>query len=411
MSTLGEPIQLTLTGYAYGGEAFARDSDGRVVFVPYSMDGETVQVELLEEHKRWARAGLLSVIEPSPERVPPACSHYQVCGGCHYQHMGYDAQLQAKARIVRDQLQRLGGLDSPKINQTVPCPDPWHYRSRLSLHVTPEGRLGYVAAAGDRVFAIDECHLPIPAVDQLWQSLDVAELEGVVRVDVQSADGQNMIVFYADRPPDQEIEIGLPASIVWITPEGAWILSGGEPLVFDVLDRSFQVSAGSFFQVNPHLTPSLVDKVMTAADVLEGDTVFDLYAGVGLFSAFAAARGAAIVAVEGSTSACRDFEANLDPFDGVELYEATVAQALPVISRQADVIIVDPPRAGLGSDVVEGVLRHAPRRLVYVSCDPATLARDGRGLAAGGYELLECTPIDLFPQTYHIETVSVWQRA
>jgi len=411
MSTPRDPIRLTLTGYAYGGEAFARDSDGRVVFVPYSMEGETVEVELLEEHKRWARAGLLSVIEPSPERVPPACSHYQVCGGCHYQHMGYDAQLQAKARIVRDQLQRLGGFDSPKINQTVPCPDPWHYRSRLSLHVTPEGRLSYVAAAGDRVFAIDECHLPIPAVDQLWQSLDVAELEGVVRVDVQSADGQNMIVFYADRPPDQEIEIGLPASIVWITPEGAWILSGGEPLVFDVLDRSFQVSAGSFFQVNPHLTPILVDKVLNAADILEGDTVFDLYAGVGLFSAFAAATGAAILAVEGSTSACRDFEANLDSFDGVELYEATVAQALPVINRQADVIIVDPPRAGLGSDVVDGVLRQAPRRLVYVSCDPATLARDARGLAAGGYELLECTPIDLFPQTYHIETVSVWQRA
>jgi 23S rRNA (uracil1939-C5)-methyltransferase len=412
MSAIHEPLRLTLTGYAYGGEAFTRDSDGRVVFVPYSMEGETVEVELLEEHKRWARAGLLSVIEPSPQRVPPPCVHYQLCGGCHYQHMTYDAQLQAKAHIVRDQLQRLGGLESPEIARTLPCPDPWHYRSRLSLHVTPDGRLGYVTSTGDRVFAIDECHLPIPAVDQLWQSLDVVELEGVARADVQSDDdGQNMIVFYADHPPDQEIEIGLQASVVWATPEGSWILAGGEPLMFEILDRSFQVSAGSFFQVNPLLTPVLVDKALAAADLVEGDTVFDLYAGVGLFSAFAAASGAAVLAVEGSAPACLDFEANLDSFDNIELYEATVAQALPVIDRHADVIIVDPPRAGLGSDVVGGILQQAPRRLVYVSCDPATLARDARGLAAGGYELLECTPIDLFPQTYHIETISVWQRA
>lgn len=411
MSVIRDPVRLTLSGYAYGGEAFTRDSDGRVVFVPYSMEGETVEVEILEEHKRWARAGLLSVIEPSPRRVPPPCKHYQLCGGCHYQHMAYDAQVQAKAHIVRDQLQRLGGLESPNINPAVPCPDPWHYRSRLSLHVTPEGRLGYVTAAGDRVVAIDECHLPIPAVDQLWRSLDVAELEGVVRVDVQSDGGQNMIVFYADHPPDQEIEIGLQASVVWVTPEGSWTLAGGEPLVFELLDRNFQVSAGSFFQVNPHLTPILVDRALAAADLVDGDALFDLYAGVGLFSAFAAAGGASILAVESSASACRDFEANLDSFDGVELYEATVAQALPAIDRHADVILVDPPRAGLGSDVVDGILQQAPRRLVYVSCDPATLARDARGLASGGYELLECTPIDLFPQTYHIETISVWQRA
>ncbi len=404
-------MQLSLTDYAYGGEAFARDSDGRVVFVPFSMQGETVEVAIQEEHKSWARAGLLSVVDPSPLRVAPACKHYQVCGGCHYQHMAYDAQLLAKAQIVRDQLVRLGGLESPGVRATIACPDPWRYRSRLSLHISPEGRLGYVKAAGDNVFAIDECHLPSPAVDHLWQSLDLTGLEGVTRVDVQSDDaGQSMIVFYADQPPSQEVEIGLQASVVWVTPEGSWILAGGEPLMFDVSGRGFQVSAGSFFQVNSYLTPVLVEQALAGLEIEPGDTLFDLYAGVGFFSAFAAAKGAAIVAVESSAPACLDFEVNLDAFDDVELYEAAVVQALPAIDASADLIIADPPRAGLGSEVVSAILRQQARRLVYVSCDPATLARDARGLAEGGYGLVACTPIDLFPQTYHIETVSVWQR-
>jgi 23S rRNA (uracil1939-C5)-methyltransferase len=405
-------MRLPLTGYAYGGEAFARDDGGRVVFVPFAMAGETVEVDIIDEHKRWARAQLLSVFDASPERVPPRCVHFQLCGGCHYQHMSYEAQLRAKAGIVRDQLERLGGLQAPPVGATIPCPDPWNYRSRLSLHLDPAGRLGYVTAAGDRVFAIEECHLPAPAVDELWRSLDLSEVEGVVRVDVQSDDaGGNMIIFYADRPPGQELEIRIPASVVWMTPEAAWILAGGEPLTYDLLGRSFQVSAGSFFQVNSQLRPALVERTLAGLDVGDGDAVFDLYAGVGLFSAFAAARGASILAVESSASACLDFEANLGDLDAIELYEATVSQALPAIDQHPDAVIVDPPRAGLGSDVVDEILRLGPDRLVYLSCDPATLARDARGLTEGGYVLVACDPIDLFPQTYHIETISTWHRA
>jgi 23S rRNA (uracil1939-C5)-methyltransferase len=412
MDAMEEPLRLTLTNYAYGGEAFARDDSGRVVFVPFSMTGETVDVEIREAHKRWARAGLPTVIEPSPQRTIPPCKHFGLCGGCHYQHMSYAAQLQAKTQIVVDQLTRLGGLEAPTVLEAIPCPDPWRYRSRLSLHISPEGRLGYVTAAGDQVFAIDECHLASPAVDELWRSLDIEALEGVVRVDVQSDDaGGNMIVFYANVPPQQELEIGIQASLVWVTPEASWILAGGEPLTFAVSDREFQVSAGSFFQVNRHLTPVLVERALSYLEIESGETAFDLYAGVGLFSAFAATRGAAVVAVENSATACLDFEANLENFEGVELFESTVAQALPAIERHPDAVIADPPRSGLGSEVVNAIVDKAPERLVYVSCDPATFARDAGGLASGGYSLVECVPIDLFPQTYHIETVSVWRPA
>jgi 23S rRNA (uracil1939-C5)-methyltransferase len=382
-----------------------------VVFVPFGMASETVEIDVQDEHKRWARARLLSILDASPQRVVPRCQHFQMCGGCHYQHMAYETQLQAKTNIVRDQLQRLGGMDPTLVQDTIPCPEPWNYRSRLSLHLTPEGRLGFVTADGDRVFPLEACHLPTPAVDALWKNLDVTELEGVARVDVQSDDaGQNMIVFYADRPPEQELEIALETCVVWISPEGQWVLAGGEPLTFDVLNHSFQVSAGSFFQVNRLLTPKLVERAMAGLALSAGETVFDLYAGVGLFSLFAAAQGAAVVGVESAASACLDYEANLEIYDGVDLYEASVDEVLPAIDRRADAIIADPPRAGLGSRVVADIARLAPERFVYVSCDPATLARDARGLAEGGYELIECVPIDLFPQTFHIETVSTWRR-
>jgi 23S rRNA (uracil1939-C5)-methyltransferase len=307
MTSPAARMRLRLTDFAYGGEAFGRDDDGRVVFVPFGMASETVEIDVQDEHKRWARARLLSILDASPQRVVPRCQHFQMCGGCHYQHMAYETQLQAKTNIVRDQLQRLGGMDPTLVQDTIPCPEPWNYRSRLSLHLTPEGRLGFVTADGDRVFPLEACHLPTPAVDALWKNLDVTELEGVARVDVQSDDaGQNMIVFYADRPPEQELEIALETCVVWISPEGQWVLAGGEPLTFDVLNHSFQVSAGSFFQVNRLLTPKLVERAMAGLALSAGETVFDLYAGVGLFSLFAAAQGAAVVGVESAASACLD---------------------------------------------------------------------------------------------------------
>ncbi len=346
MTNPAAPFALTLTDYAYGGEAFGRDSEGRVVFVPYGIAGERVRVEPVEVHKRWARARLLAVEAPSAQRVEPRCRHYQTCGGCHYQHMSYPAQLLAKAQVVRDQLIRLGRLVDPPVWPTLPSPDPWNYRARLSLHLAPDGRPGFVTADSRSVFALEECHLASQEVDRLWRGLDVAALAGVERIEVQDDGvGHSMIVFHAEEPPAQEMEIGLPASVIWVTEGGRWVLAGGDPLQYTILGRTFQVSAGSFFQVNPSATPGLVNEVLEALHPEPGETVFDLYAGVGLFSAFAAERGAAIVAVEASAAACLDFEVNLESFDAVELYEAPVELALPAIPDRPHAIVADPPRA------------------------------------------------------------------
>jgi 23S rRNA (uracil1939-C5)-methyltransferase len=218
-----------------------------------------------------------------------------------------------------------------------------------------------------------------------------------------------MVVLHASSPANVELSLNLPSSVVWVHPQGLQVLAGQGTLAVDVLHRTFRVSALSFFQVHTQLGQELVGLCLDALDVGPADVVFDLYAGVGLFSAFIAETGAPVVAIEESPWACADFEDNLKEFDRVELYESSVEDALPAVPQRPKAVVVDPPRAGLGARVVQQLLDRRPSCLVYVSCDPSTLARDGRILADGGYVLERVTPVDMFPQTYHIETVSVWQ--
>ncbi len=407
-----ESLQLTLQGMAYGGEAFGRDAEGRMIFVPFALPGERVSVELVKSHRRWARGRLERVLEPAPERIhAPRCRHFRHCGGCHYQHMPYEAQLKAKADIVRDQLRRIGGFENPPVEATVPSPSPWNYRNNLRFSLTLAGELGFVTADGADIFAVEECHLPEQALAELWPQLDLDAIPGLKQVSVRvGVEGERMIVLHAERDPEVELSIDLPASVVWQGPGGVAVLAGSDHFVIEALGRPFRVSAWSFFQVHTNLVEELVKRTVEAVHLQPGDVVFDLYAGVGTFSASLAERQAQVIAIEASPSACADFEVNLDEFETVSLYQAPVELGLPAIEDHPDAVIVDPPRSGLGKLVTSALLDRAPPQLVYVSCDPATLARDGRHLEEGGYRLESVTPIDLFPQTYHIETISVWRR-
>ena len=405
-----ERLTLRLDGLAYGGEAFGRDAAGRMVFVPLALPEERVLVEVVEAHARWCRARLVEVIEPSPQRVAPRCRHFGTCGGCHYQHLEAAAQPAAKQAIVRAQLERLGGFRDPPVEETIAGTSPWNTRNHIQFSLAPDGRLGFQAGGSNEVIAIQECHLPAPALNDLWPALQLEAGAGIDRLALRCAGEETMIVFHAADEPDVELELDLRASAVWLSPQGMHVLAGEPALVHSVRGRLFRVSPASFFQAHTELTPSLVDLVLRAAQPQAGQTAFDLYAGVGLFSAFLAERGLRLLAVEHSAAACEDFAFNLESFENVDLYQASVEQALGSLDAQADVVIVDPPRAGLGREVVEALLLRAPPRLVYVSCDPSTLARDGKQLSASGYQLETVTPIDLFPQTFHIETVSLWSR-
>lgn len=403
-------FDVNLTGLAYGGDAFGRDDSGRMIFVPFAMPGERVQVEIVETHTRWARARLVKVLKASPNRSTPRCPHFADCGGCHYQHMPYPIQLSSKAEIVRSQLERLGGLNNPSIETTIPSPSPWNTRNHLQFSLTPEGRLGFNAHGSNRVVPIDECHLPEPSLANLWPRLDLEPIPGLNRIALRAGtEGEHMIILHGESDPEVEVRIDIPASVVWLSSRGVTVLAGEDFLTIEVLDRAFQISAHSFFQVHTGLAGDLVNHVLDALQFQPGDTILDLYAGVGLFSLFLAQAGVRVVAVEEAPGACVDFETNLAEFDHVELYEAPVEIALPALSAIPNAVIVDPPRAGLSREAIKQLIKLSPPLLVYVSCDPATLARDAQRLTNAGYNLERCTPIDLFPQTYHIETLSVWR--
>ena len=412
---MDESIILTLEKPTYGGDAMGKLPDQRAVFVPFGLPGERVRIRLLEEKRGYARGELLEIIEPSAERIVARCPHFGTCGGCHYQHLPYAAQLHIKTGILRDQLTRIGQIPEPPIQPMQACPDPWNYRNHVQFHVQPDGRLGFLAPNSSRIIPVHECHLPEAPLNSLWPLLEFEAETGVERVSLRLGSEEEILMMLESRvpePPGLELEAGI--SVVHLYEGESLVLAGEGNLFMDIHpdrpnpDRRFQVSANSFFQVNTPMAEALVKHVL--ANLPEKvETALDVYCGVGLFSAFLAPRVRRLIAIEASPSACEDFVANLDEFDNVELYEAPAGQVLPSLQVTPDIIIVDPPRAGLEQKALQAILAMQPGSIIYISCDPSTLARDARRLLNGGYQLQQVTPFDLFPQTFHIESVSIFR--
>lgn len=403
--------EITLATLTYGGNAMGRLPDGRAVFVPFGLPGERVRVRLTDEKRNFARGEIVEVMDASPNRIVPRCLHFGVCGGCHYQHLPYEEQLKAKTEILRDQLTRIGKIESPSVQQMVASPSPWNYRNHVQFHLTREGKLGYMTAIRPRVFAISECHLPEGSINTLWPQLEFEPEMNIERVSLRSGvDEDLMLVLESDSPEPPELDIEAGISITHVFDEKAVVIAGSDNLTIRVLDRDFQVSAASFFQVNTAMAGRMVDHLLAHLPMIPSSTILDVYCGAGLFSAFLAPRCARLIGVESSESACEDFAANLDEFENVELYEGFAEDVIPHLEAKPDIVLVDPPRAGLDKNVVDGLLKLNPKVIAYVSCDPSTLARDAARLIHGGYQLKEVTPFDLFPQTYHIESISLFER-
>lgn len=409
-------IELTLTTLTYGGEAMGRLADGRACFVPFALPGETVRARLVDERKNFARAELLEVLSPSPRRIQPKCAHFGLCGGCHYQNLAYPDQLAAKTEILRDQLTRIGKIQNPPVCAIVPAPSEWNYRNHVQFHLDGNARMGFIAASpnalpgnGDGgVLPITECHLPEESLNALWPTLDFEAGTPLERVSLR-AGAELMLLLESNSPETPEVQIEAELSVVHLAGEDAVVIAGDDHLVLEVFGRLFKVSAASFFQVNTAMAAKMVEHLLALLpDSIP--TLLDVYCGVGLFSAFLAPRCDRLIGIELSPSACADFAANLDEFEHVDLYEAPAEEALPALSVRADVVIVDPPRAGLDKKALDALVNLSPPMLIYISCDPSTLARDAARLAAGGYSLRQVTPFDLFPQTYHIESISVFVK-
>jgi 23S rRNA (uracil1939-C5)-methyltransferase len=402
-------MEIVIEKIVHGGDAMGRAPDGRPVFVPFAAPGERVRVEERESHKGFLRARLLEVLEPSPDRTMPRCRHFGQCGGCQLQHLPYASQVQIKESILREQLLRLGGIPDAPIRPAVPSPHPWNYRNHIQC--TPVGkRLGYFRARSREVLPIDECHLPEPRLWELWRNLDWENIPGLRQIDFRAGDEDEMVVFEGEAGAIPEVTAESDVSAAWLPAEGDAVFLAGGPLQYEILGRTFAVSPGSFFQIHTELIPVMVNTVLGLADPARDMTALDLYCGTGLFSAFLAERAGRVIGIEESSSAAADFEVNLNEFDSVELYAAPAETALEAIAAPVNLAVIDPPRSGLTARAMRALLRAAPPRIVMVSCEMSTLARDGRILARAGYRLTDLVPIDMFPQTSHLETAGRWEK-
>jgi 23S rRNA (uracil1939-C5)-methyltransferase len=407
-------FDLLLEKLTYGGDTMGRLGDGRAVFIPFGLPGERVRVRLTEEKHSFARGELMEIIEASSKRITPRCIHFGVCGGCHYQNLPYEEQLLAKTEILRDQLMRIGRIENPPVQKMIGCPTPWNYRNHVQFHLTKDGRLGYVGAgttSARGIIPITECHLPEESINSLWPKLEFEPEMNIERVSMRTGNDEDlMLVLESDSPEPPELEIEAVISIAHVYEGSTVIVAGNDHIIIRVFNRDFRVSAASFFQVNTVMAEKMVQHLLAYLAVSSSTTLLDVYCGVGLFSAFLAATCQTVIGIESSESACENFAVNLDEFDNVELYEGFAEDVIPYLEAKPDIVLVDPPRAGLEKRVVDGILKLSPRLIAYVSCDPSTLARDAARLINGGYHLKDVTPFDLFPQTYHIESISIFER-
>lgn len=403
--------EVILTTFTYGGDAMGRLPDNRAVFVPFGLPGEKVRVELTQEKKNFARGKIVEILESSPDRVEAKCKHFSQCGGCHYQNLPYEKQLIAKAEILADQLKRIGKIENPPVELMVACPDPWNYRNHMQFSLDRDGKLGFQRANSNRVIPITECHLPESSIGSIWSQLEFEPETNVERVSLRNGVDDDLMLILESRghePPELEIEAGI--SVTHVFEGNTVVIAGSDHIIMNVLERDFKVSAASFFQINTIMAGKMVEHLMAKLPVTESTTLLDVYCGVGLFSAFFAPKCKTVIGIESSESSGNDFIVNLDEFDNVELYESNAEDVIPHLEAKPDIVLVDPPRAGLDKAVVDGILKLNPSHIAYVSCDPSTLARDTARLINGGYKLKEVTPFDLFPQTYHIESISIFEH-
>lgn len=446
-------IDVELTDLAYGGDAVGR-YEGRVLFVPGGIPGERVRVDIVEERRGHARADLLEILRPVPERVEPSYPLLTDCG-CQWQHIAYPAQLTWKAHIVRQLLVRIGKQPDAVVHPTLGMPNgisPWHYRNIALFSIGPAGEVGFKMTDSHDVQDLEDCPLLHPALDMVYQRVreklinyfgeSLSEkiqgftIRGAIgAVNSNLAAGTDAVkpvpaLLSLHARPGSLIEdpqqlanelITIAPGIVGVIVErvgGRYgrVVAGQEFLTDMILGRRFRVSSDSFFQVNLVQTAVLIEKVLQMLEPQRNEVALDGYSGVGLFSAFLAAHTARVVAIESQPSAVMDARANatLNNQNTIATLEGTLERILGQLyyrHERVDIALVDPPRAGCHPKALQALQTLAPHSICYVSCDPSTLARDIATLCANGrYRLVSAQPVDMFPQTYHIECIALLAR-
>lgn len=408
----GQVVELKLDAAAHGGQALGRH-EGKVIFVDGVLPGEVARVRIVDDRKRWARAALLEVIQPSPDRVDPPCPYYGSCGGCHWQHAAYASQLTYKRQIVVEQLRRLGHLEDLPVRPVMGMEEPWFYRNHAQFRPDRSGQLGFQASRSHDVVPIDQCLLLHPLLDELYVALDLdwPELRQLsLRAGIHT--GEQMCIFEIGDDAFPELEVDLPVSCVLRLSDGRDVaLIGRDAYHEELRGRLFRISAASFFQVNTEQAEVLLDVVAELLDPQPKDTLLDVFCGVGTLGLSVCDQVGRVIGLEEHPAAVADAVANAQGNERVTLLHGEARATIAQVQAEITKVILDPPRQGCHPQLISALLSARPQRIVYVSCDPTTLARDAALLVEGGYAPLAVQPIDMFPQTYHIETVSLWRPA
>ncbi|HOV80896.1 MAG TPA: 23S rRNA (uracil(1939)-C(5))-methyltransferase RlmD [Bacillota bacterium] len=450
-----EKFSLYISGMTHGGEGVGRYKEV-AVFVPGSVPGETVTAEAVELKKNYARARLLEIVERSPHRRSPECARFEPCGGCCLQHIDYREQLRLKAALVRDSLVRITGLHNAPVRDTAGMNYPWHYRNKAAFQVEEtDGRyqLGFYEEGSRNIAAFfkDRDHLGCLLVDgELNETASLVEKllnKHGCAVDKQNRPGrffrqvllrkgfytgEVMVVLVTgeeewlqEKAFVKELLSSLPglASVVRNInrPPGSVpgrknrLLAGKEYITDRLGHLIFRISSSSFYQVNPEQTLVLYQKVLEYAALSGVETALDAYSGIGTIALFLAGRAKKVYGLEIVPEAVEDARRNavLNGITNVEFLAGEVERSLPRMAAQGirpDVVVLDPPRRGCDRETLDAVVRMQAARVVYVSCNPGTLARDLRYLTDKGYQVAEVQPVDMFPWTYHVEAIVLLQR-
>ena len=431
---------LTIEKLIYGGDGLARtsaDADGRsmAVFVPFVLPGERAEVEIAHGKPGFSRGSVTQLAEPSAERIAAACQYFQQCGGCHYQHISYQRQLEYKAEILRETLRRVGKIELKTEIQLHASP-PWNYRNRTRLQVqtNPEFALAYYRFGSHELLPVRECPISSPLINRVMARL--AEARGCecpaaveeIEFFADAEDGHLLAWAFCGPDADDKVLLRWAEALQRDCPQIAGVTffasrrrsededpsdmkrlahSGAQEIRYPTKGGELRVSAGAFFQVNRHLVDDLIS---TVCGGVSGERALDLYAGVGLFTAALAPGFRHIFAVDASQISHGDLIHNAPAnVKAVRARTEDYLKSAPVRKRP-ELVVVDPPRAGVGKAVIRSLVALEAKRVRYVSCDPATMARDLAPLLAAGYRIEEAHLFDLFPQTFHIESVMLLEH-
>ncbi|MCH9017692.1 MAG: 23S rRNA (uracil(1939)-C(5))-methyltransferase RlmD [Chloroflexi bacterium] len=362
--------------------------DGRNVFVAGGIPGERVVAEVVKVHRKYVSAKVVEVLEASPDRVEPPCPYYGECTGCQWQHLSYDAQLKTKREKVTDALRRVGGLEDPPVSEVIPSPDQYGYRNHARFTINREGALGFVNRETRQFVRIEKCLLMHDGVNTLLEGLqDRCGETTQLSIRAGKYSGDYLIQPYLVHP-----DIKVP--------------TGQKRYTESVDGRNFDVSSPSFFQVNVDQAAAAANLVRDRLHLTPDDVLLDAYTGVGTFAILLAPSVKQVIAVEESSAAVADAKQNAGELQNLDFILGRTEDVLRNLPVKPDVVVLDPPRSGCQPRALESLIELAPSRVAYVSCDAETLGRDLKILCQGGYRLDEVAPLDMFPQTHHVECVA-----